>query len=71
MTYKFNRWQKAECEDCGIEYQVTRTEPREVERLICSDCSIVDSAYTLGYKEGYKQALKKLSNLCEKRGKDV
>ena len=52
----FGTWEKTECDECGIEYQVTRTQPKEMESCICSDCEIYNSAYREGYEAGLKSA---------------
>ena len=48
MYRKFKSWAKTDCDECGCEYQVTRTEPREMESCICGDCEIYDKAYQEG-----------------------
>ena len=52
MLRKFERWEKTDCDECGCEYQVTRTEPKETEHCICGDCEIYAKAYAEGYKHG-------------------
>ncbi len=52
MLRKFDRWAKTDCDECGCEYQVTRTEPREIEKCICGDCEIYAKAYEEGYRHG-------------------
>lgn len=52
MIRKFGTWAKADCDACGCEYQVTRTEPREMESCICGDCEIYAKAYNEGFKHG-------------------
>ena len=32
MLRKFETWAKTDCDECGCEYQVTRTEPKERRR---------------------------------------
>ena len=52
MLRKFGTWAKTDCDECGCEYQVTRTEPREMESCICGDCGIYAKAYKEGYEHG-------------------
>jgi hypothetical protein len=52
MLRKFGTWEKTDCDECGCEYQVTRTEPREMEKCICGDCEIYTKAYEEGYRHG-------------------
>ena len=50
---KFGRWAKTECDGCGAEYQVTRTEAKEFKgELLCNDCEIYKTAYEDGFKAG-------------------
>ena len=48
QNIKFRAWSKTDCDECGCEYQVTRTEPKEMERCICGDCEIYEKAYKEG-----------------------
>lgn len=52
MLRKFGTWAKTDCDECGFEYQVTRTDPREMESCICDDCEIYAKAYKEGYEDG-------------------
>ena len=52
MLRKFGTWVKTDCDECGCEYQVTRTEPREMESCICGDCEIYAKAYKEGFEHG-------------------
>jgi hypothetical protein len=38
----YKPWAQDDCEDCGIYFLVTRTEPKKVDRVICSDCALID-----------------------------
>jgi hypothetical protein len=50
---KFGTWAKTECDECGCEFQVTRTHEREfVGKLICGDCETWDRAYKEGFSDG-------------------
>ena len=67
MIRKFPRWTKTECDDCGSEFLVTRTEPKTVEggvKVLCNGCEM----YNLGFKDGisdktnHKQIITDLAN---------
>jgi hypothetical protein len=48
----YGRWAKDSCDNCGEEFQVTRTNPKVVlagEDILCNDCDI--------WKRGYDQCL--------------
>lgn len=54
---KFDRWQKTDCEVCRIEFEVTRTEPKEIKGIIaCSDCKLYEKAYNEGYQAGLENS---------------
>ncbi len=53
MLRKFPTWAKTDCDECGIQYQVTRTEPKELTSCICSDCDL----YAKAFEEGRKLAV--------------
>jgi len=44
----FPAWSNTDCDECGCEFQVTRTEPKTTSKVICSDCD----AYFRGYYDG-------------------
>lgn len=47
----FKAWSKTECDICKNEFQVTRTEPKEIEGdVICSDCELTALLGALEYK---------------------
>ena len=50
-TVKFESWAKTECELCEFEFQVTRTEAREIEGpIICSGCQNHNDGIDYGKK---------------------
>jgi hypothetical protein len=50
---KFGIWAKTDCDQCGCEFQVTRTEPKRINgRVWCSDCQQYEAAYNEGYRDG-------------------
>lgn len=46
----FAAWEKADCDECGERFEVTRTEPRRLESVICNDCQV----YKMGFNDGAK-----------------
>tara|TARA_R110000851_G_scaffold72413_21_gene160503 strand:- start:1958 stop:2212 length:255 start_codon:yes stop_codon:yes gene_type:complete len=38
----YKPWAQDDCEHCGVYFLVTRTEPKKVDRVICSDCALID-----------------------------
>ena len=52
MLRAFKSWSKTDCDNCGCEYQVTRTEGKMIAECICSDCETYDRAYKEGYNDG-------------------
>jgi len=60
MAHKFGRWVKTECDSCGMEFQVTRTEEKIIEGpILCGECT----AYAAGYHDGFKQSNKEDTDL--------
>lgn len=56
----YGLWEMDECEECGCEFQVTRTESKIVTgRLICSDCTLYANSYAEGFERGYRQGTEK------------
>ena len=57
MKRKFAPWSMTECDECGAEFQVTRTLAKEIEgRVICDECALYQKAYDEGFKHGYAKA---------------
>ena len=52
MKREFGVWEKAECDRCGDEFQVTRTEPRTIEEAVCESCEMYAKGYADGKAEG-------------------
>ena len=49
MTIKFKEWERTDCDHCGSEFQVSRSEPREIKGdVICGDCEIFKKAFADG-----------------------
>lgn len=50
MKRKFPIWAKTDCDECGGEFQVTRTMEKEFTGpVVCSDCEM--------YKRGFEDAM--------------
>jgi hypothetical protein len=53
MKRKFGRWEKTECDECGMEFQFSRAEPIETDGpVVCEACEM----YKRGYEDGLKEA---------------
>ena len=63
-TRKFPRWSETECDECGIPFQVTRTEAKTFTgKIMCSDCG--------SYWHGYNDAKKNYTTYIENRIKEL
>lgn len=53
-TITFEAWSKTDCFQCGVEYQVTRTEPRTklITECICGECE----SYNRGREDGLAES---------------
>jgi hypothetical protein len=54
MERTFKTWEKTECDNCGQEYQVTRTKPKTLNRCICGECETYERAYRDGLLHGLR-----------------
>ena len=51
----FDTWAKTECDECAVEFQVTRTVSKTIfGRVWCSDCQLYEAAYNKGFHDGKK-----------------
>lgn len=58
MTH-FSAWIKTDCDSCGCSFQVTRSEPKDVDvdiNLLCPECSAQEDAHHKGVDDGRASA---------------